>query len=66
MEVEDRVLVLKRIHVRYRLHADDEHTAAARRAHDAHHGKCPVYRSIEAAIAVTTELDIGPPGLAER
>jgi uncharacterized OsmC-like protein len=57
--VEDGVLVVKRIHVVYRLRLDeDADPDAVQRAFDHHMPKCPVYRSIGAAIDVTTELDL--------
>ncbi len=57
VEIEDGVLVLRRIHVRYTLRGcPPERREAAERAHSVHQGKCPVARSIAGAIAVTTEL----------
>jgi organic hydroperoxide reductase OsmC/OhrA len=58
VEVEDRVLRLRRIHVRYRLRLRPEQREAAERAHAAHVRHCPVARSLEGAIAVTTELGL--------
>lgn len=57
VEVEDGVLVLKRIHVVLTLKdvAPDK-VDAARRAHDAFRTKCPVYRSLHRSIDITTEL----------
>jgi organic hydroperoxide reductase OsmC/OhrA len=52
------VLVIRRIHVVYRLRAPAEKHDAARRAHGAHVPNCPVARSIEGSIAVTTELHL--------
>jgi len=56
VELEDKVLVVKRIHVRLRLRADEAHRATAERVHGFFADKCPIYRSIRAAVAVTTEL----------
>lgn len=58
MEVEDGVLVLERIHVRYRLEGAGDQEDVVRRVHDMHMDRCPVYRSIRAAIDVTTELEL--------
>ena len=59
MEVEDGVLVLRRIHVVFTLTGvAGEKVAAARRAHDVYKEKCPVYRSVHRAIDITTELTI--------
>jgi uncharacterized OsmC-like protein len=59
VEVEDGVLVLRRIHVVFTLKdvAADK-VAPAERAHDVFKPKCPVYRSLHRAIEITTELDI--------
>jgi uncharacterized OsmC-like protein len=59
--VEDKVLVIKRIRVRYHLRVDaDADRDAIQRAFDHHMPRCPVYRSIGAAIDITTELAIVP------
>jgi uncharacterized OsmC-like protein len=53
--------VLKRVHVRYELHVDDDaDRAKIDRAHAIHADHCPVARSIRGAIAVTTELKLTP------
>jgi uncharacterized OsmC-like protein len=56
VEVEERVLVIKRIHVRYHLRLAKEQREAAERAHAAHQARCPVARSLGGCIAITTEL----------
>ncbi len=58
VEVEEGVLVLRRIHVAFTLEVVDAEAAAARRAHEVFKPKCPIYRSIHRAIDVTTELVI--------
>jgi uncharacterized OsmC-like protein len=59
IELEEKVLVIRRIHVTYRLRLDpDADGAAVQRAFDHHMRRCPVYRSISAAIEVTTSLEI--------
>jgi uncharacterized OsmC-like protein len=51
--------VVKRIHVTYRLRVDaDADREKIQRAFDNHMPRCPIYRSIRAAIDVTTELDV--------
>jgi uncharacterized OsmC-like protein len=51
------VLVVKRIHVEYTLRLDpDADRDKVQRAFDRHMPNCPVYRSIAAAIDVTTSL----------
>ncbi len=61
VEKEDGVLVIKRIHVRYRLVADVADEETARRCHEVHHSHCPDYRTIEGCVDITTELEIETP-----
>jgi len=56
IELEENVLVIRRIHLRLRLKADDAQRETATRVHGIFADKCPVYRSLKAAIAMTTEL----------
>jgi uncharacterized OsmC-like protein len=59
IEVEDKVLVIKRIHVRYQLRVGPgADRAAIDRAHGAHPSRCPVARSIGGSIDITTELEV--------
>ena len=60
IELEDNVLVIRRIHVRLALKAPESHWETARRVHGFFADKCPVYRSLKAAIAITTELALAP------
>lgn len=60
VEVEEGVLVLRRIHVIFTLNevaADD--VATAERVHEVFKPKCPIYRSLHRAIDITTELNLG-------
>ncbi len=55
--VEDKVLVIKRIHVRYTLRdCPEDKREAAERAHAHHASRCPVAKSIERAIEISTDL----------
>ena len=57
--VEDKVLVIKRIRVRYRLvGCPEDKREAAERAHSFHASRCPVARSIGGSIEISTELAI--------
>jgi uncharacterized OsmC-like protein len=50
---------VRRIHVTYRLRLDpDADRERVQRAFDNHMPHCPIYRSIRAAIDVTTELHV--------
>jgi uncharacterized OsmC-like protein len=56
--LEEKVLVIKRIHVRYRL-ADcpEDKRDAAERSHAFHASRCPVAKSIGGCITISTELE---------
>jgi hypothetical protein len=56
VELEGKVLVLRRVHVRLELRAAPEHRETAERVHGFYADSCPLYRSLRAAIAITTEL----------
>jgi len=63
IELEDNVLVIRRIRVRLRLKADESQRETAIRVHGFFADKCPVYRSLYKAIDITTELDFQPVNL---
>jgi uncharacterized OsmC-like protein len=57
VEVEEGVLVVRRIHVVFTLRGlPADKIAAAERAHEVFKPKCPLYRSLHRAIDITTEL----------
>lgn len=58
MELDGKVLVIRRIHVKLRLRAAAEHQEVARRVHGVFAASCPVYRSLHPQIAITTELSL--------
>lgn len=60
IETESDVLVIRRIHTRLKLKAEEAHWETARRVHGFFADKCPVYRSLKPAIAITTELILEP------
>jgi uncharacterized OsmC-like protein len=60
VEVEDGVLIIRRIHAKLMLKADQAHWETAQRVHGFFADKCPVYRSLKNAIAITTELILEP------
>ena len=60
VETEDHVLIIRRIHTTLKLKADRSHWETAQRVHGFFADKCPVYRSLKAAIAITTELVLEP------
>jgi uncharacterized OsmC-like protein len=52
------VLVVKRIHVTYRLKLAPEQRETAERVHGFHADFCPVARSIRDSIQITTSLEM--------
>ena len=58
MKSDDGILLIRRIHVSYRLIVDEDKAEAAERAHGLHKGGCAVSRSLEKAIDITTDLNI--------
>ena len=60
LEKDEGVLVIKRIHVKLRLKAEETHRATAERVHGMFADRCAVYRTLRAAIQMTTELVFEP------
>lgn len=58
MELEGKVLVIRRIHVTYHLTCDAGQRETAHRVLGFHADACPVALSLKGAIAITTELHI--------
>ena len=56
MELDGKVLIIRRIHVRLLLKALEAQREAAVRVHGFFANNCPVYRSLHPQIAITTEL----------
>lgn len=56
VELEDNVLVIRRIHVVLKLKAEQSRREAASRVHGFFADRCPIYRTLKPAIAITTEL----------
>jgi uncharacterized OsmC-like protein len=59
---DDGVVVIRRIHVVYRLRAGEQHRETVERVHGVHAVKCPVYRTLRDCIDVTTEYVLDPSG----
>ena len=55
IEVENKVLVIRRIHVVYHIIAPAEARETIERIHRIHADHCPVYRSLYKAIEISTE-----------
>ena len=58
VETEDGVLVIRRIHAEFTLRASETHREKVDRVHGFYIDKCPVYRSLRAAIQITSSYKI--------
>jgi uncharacterized OsmC-like protein len=56
------VLVVRRIHVTYRLAADEAQRATIERVLGFHADHCPVARTIGSCVAISTSLQLQPSG----
>ena len=52
---DDGVIVIRRIHVTYRLKAGEDARETVERVHGLHANRCPVYRTLKDSIDITTE-----------
>ena len=58
VELENNVLVIRRIHVKMLLKAAESQRGTIERVHGFFADKCPVYLSLKNAIAITTEVNL--------
>ena len=57
IEIENKVLVVRRIHVTYHLRADADKRPVAERVLGFHARACPLARSIGGCVEITTSLE---------
>jgi uncharacterized OsmC-like protein len=60
VELEENVLVIRRIHAKLKLKAPPADWETAQRVHGFFADHCPIYRSLKRAITITTELLLEP------
>jgi uncharacterized OsmC-like protein len=62
VEDEDGVLVIKRVHVKHNLQAEEPEAVreTVERVHGVYAQSCPVYRSLSPAFQITSSVDIMP------
>jgi uncharacterized OsmC-like protein len=60
VELEDNVLVIRRIHVVLKLKASESSRETAKRVHGFFADRCPIYRTLKPAIIMTAELVFEP------
>lgn len=58
IELDDGVLVIRRIHTHYRLRAAEELRETIERVHEMHADHCPVARSLRGAIEIETSFEL--------
>ena len=58
IEVESKVLVIKRIKQTFHLTADEEDRETVERVLGVYADSCPVARSVKGSIEITSELDL--------
>ncbi len=58
VEKEDGVLVIRRIHVSFRLVAPEEIRETVERVHGMYAMRCPLYRTLHKAIALTSSFTL--------
>jgi uncharacterized OsmC-like protein len=61
VETEEKVLVIRRIHVAMRLAAPEEARETVARAHEVFAMRCPLYRTLREAIRLTSSYELVPP-----
>ena len=61
VEKEDGVLVIRRIHVAMRLAAPDAVRETVERVHGMYAMRCPLYRTLHGAIALTSSFELAEP-----
>jgi uncharacterized OsmC-like protein len=60
IENEDGVLVIRRIHIEFALNAPEDARPTIDRVHGFFADKCPIYRSLHAAIQITSSYNLIP------
>ena len=58
IETEDGVLVIRRIHVDFKLRAPESARETVERVHGFYANKCPVFRSLHTAIQITSSYTL--------
>ena len=60
VEAEEGVLVIRRIHVAMRLVAPDDMRETVERVHGFYAMRCPLYRTLRSAIALSSSYELVP------
>jgi len=62
VETEEGVLVIRRIHVAMRLVASEQLKETVERVHGVYPMRCPLYRTLQKAIQLTSACELVAPG----
>jgi uncharacterized OsmC-like protein len=57
-ESDGGVLVIRRVHVRFTLRASEQARATVERVHGVYAQKCPVYRTLQPAMQITSSYEL--------
>jgi uncharacterized OsmC-like protein len=60
IETDGGVLVIRRVHVKFQLRAVEEARATVERVHGLYAPKCPVYRTLQPAMQITSSYELAP------
>jgi uncharacterized OsmC-like protein len=60
IETDGGVLVIRRVHVKFQLRAAEEARATVERVHGVYAQKCPVYRTLQPAMQITSSYELAP------
>lgn len=58
VETEERVLVIRRIHVAMRVAVPEESRAIVERVHGSYAMRCPLYRTLHKTIQLTSSVEL--------
>lgn len=58
IESEDGVLIIRRVHVQFRLRAPDDVRETVDRVHGVYKESCPVYRTLRPAMDITSAVEL--------
>jgi uncharacterized OsmC-like protein len=60
IENDGGVLVIRRVHVTFQLRAPEDARATVERVHGVYANKCPVYRTLQPAMQITSSYELAP------
>jgi uncharacterized OsmC-like protein len=58
VEEEDRVLVIRRVHVTFHLRTSEPVSETVERVHRVYADRCPLYRTLKSAFAISSSCEL--------